>query len=176
MCVICIKPAGRRMLKKYELKAMFTHNPHGCGFSCKSMTYKTMSFEDFWQHIKNVPTEEACIIHFRIATHGSVCLDNCHPFTDYGVSFAHNGVLNILPYKGKTDSETAFRRYFLPVIRMFGLYSKELAEAVHRIIGSSKFAFIQDGNLRTFGHFEELDGCYYSNLNHLMTRRWWIAS
>ena len=90
----------------------------------------------------------------------------------------HNGILAITPFKGKTDSETAFIKYLAPTIRRYGLYSKELQTVAGNIIDSSKFAFMQDGQIKTFGHFIEYKGCFYSNLHHLpytaMDYRRWL--
>ena len=169
MCVIMIKHKGVNMPTKKELKAMYMRNPDGCGFVSESDHYKSMDFEDFYARLKKVPKSEACLVHFRIATHGSVKLSNCHPFYDEksGTWFMHNGILAITPFKGKTDSETAFRKYLAPVIQKYGLYSKELQTVAGNIINSSKFAFMQDGQIKTFGRFIEHKGCYYSNLYHL---------
>ena len=174
MCVICISPAGKSLPTKKELKAMFQRNHDGCGFVSESDHYKSLDFEDFYARLKKVPKNENCIIHFRWATHGEVNLENCHPFYDKksGTWFMHNGILNITPYKGKTDSETAFKKYLAPCIRKHGLYSKELQTAAHNIIDSSKFAFMQDGHIKAFGRFIEYGGCFYSNLNHLPYMRY----
>lgn len=169
MCVIIIRLAGRDLPTKKELKAAYQRNHDGCGFVSESDHYKSLDFEDFYARLKKVPKSENCIIHFRWATHGSVSLANCHPFYDEKSNtwFMHNGILAVTPYRGKTDSETAFRKYLAPTIRRFGLYSKELQTVVRNIIDSSKFAFMQDGQIKTFGRYIEYKGCYYSNLYHL---------
>lgn len=169
MCVIIIKTAGHNLPSKKELKMAYQRNHDGCGFVSEHDHYKSLDFEDFYQRLKKVKKDENCIIHFRWATHGKVSLANCHPFYDKKSRtwFMHNGILAITPYKGKTDSETAFRKYLAPVIRRYGLYSKELQTVAGNIIDSSKFAFMQDGQIKTFGRFIEYNGCYYSNLYHL---------
>lgn len=167
MCVIIIKPVGAKMPTKKELKKAFIRNPHGCGFCVPGRGYKTLNFEDFYQHLKEVKKEEPCIIHFRYATHGSVCEGNCHPFYGDGVWFAHNGVLRIAVKSDKTDSETAFRGILLPTINEYGIDSPELVDDIYRIIGCSKFAFLKDGKIYTFGRFILRNGLYYSNLNHI---------
>lgn len=177
MCVIIIKTAGHKLPSKTELRMAYNRNHDGCGFVSESDHYKSLTFEDFWQRLKKVPVSENCIIHFRWATHGEVSLANCHPFYDRASRtwFMHNGILPIVPFKGKTDSETAFRRYLVPVIRKYGLYSRELQAAAYEIIGSSKFALMQDGQLKVFGRFIEHKGCFYSNLNHLpLSRQEWL--
>ena len=141
-------------------------NPDGCGFATPETIYKSLRFTAFVKHLCSLSTDTPAIIHFRLATHGSICRDNCHPFKDArsSISFAHNGVLSIEPVNDLTDSETAFRFYFMPIIAQYGLYSIEFESVVKSIIGGSKFAFInQEGNLRMFGKFIKQDGCYYSN-------------
>ena len=178
MCVIIIKPAGHSLPAKKDLKAAYDHNPDGCGFASPSMSHHCLGFKEFWQHLRLVPKSEPCIIHLRWATHGTVKESNCHPFYDEGTHtwFAHNGILPFHPKGDVTDSEYAFRRILAPSLRRHHIYSSEFAEVVHRIIGGSRFAFLQDGSLRAFGQYYEYKGCYYSNLRHLSTRWWCKAS
>lgn len=143
-------------------------NPHGCGFVSKTNHFKSLDFNMFLRHLHNVPQDENCIIHFRYATNGSVCKANCHPFTHKSISFAHNGILNIIPDGDKTDSETAFRKIIYPCIQMYGFDSEELGQTVEQIIGNSKFALMNgSGKIRLFGGFKAHDGRLYSNLRHL---------
>lgn len=145
-------------------------NPHGFGFATKDKIFKTLSFAEFSRAIKTIPQNETVILHFRYATHGSIKTENCHPFRDEntGVSFAHNGVLDIVPYEDMTDSETAFRGYLVPEIETSGLFSRELYTKVQNIIGGSRFAFIdKDGEINLFGRFVEYGDCWYSNENFM---------
>lgn len=176
MCVICIKPAGHKLPSRRELYLMYLRNHDGCGFVSETRHCKSLDFEDFYNHLRVVPVKENCIIHFRLATHGSVCESNCHPFYDKntGVWFAHNGILSIKPKGDMTDSETAFRRVLLPALHD-SIYSPEFAKKAKSIIGGSKFAFMQDGQLRAFGHFIEYGGCFYSNLHHLNVPSWYAT-
>lgn len=151
------------------LKSAYMHNPHGCGFATGKGCYKSIYFGKFAKEIEKVGRDEACIIHFRRATHGSIKTENCHPFADNGVYFAHNGILGVTPTNDMTDSEYAFRKYFVPIIRRYGIDSPELAIAVKKIIGWSKFAFLQGDKIKKFGHFVEIAGCYYSNTNFCFT-------
>ena len=166
MCVLCVVKAGHNLPSREVLMAMHRANPHGMGFASKSLHYKGMSFERFYNRLQFVPKNESIIIHFRFATHGSVGIKNCHPFYSRRIWFAHNGILDISPRGDMTDSETAFQDIFMPIIREYGLFSDELAYAVDEVIGYSKFAFLDrdSGDVRTFGHFENYKGMLCSNL------------
>jgi hypothetical protein len=168
MCILVVVPAHAKLPSKNELLAMHRANPHGMGFACKSMHYKGMNFERFYNRLQFVPEDEDVIIHFRFATHGSVCVQNCHPFHKGGIWFAHNGILDIEPIGDMTDSETAFTEYIYPTIKEFGIDSQEVNWVIDEIIDYSKFALLgRDGKVRRYGNFTEFNGRYYSNMRHL---------
>ncbi len=165
MCVICVIKAGTQLPSKVELYAMHRKNPHGMGFASKSMHYKGMNFERFYNRLQFVPEDEDVIIHFRFATHGSVGVKNCHPFKKGKIWFAHNGILDIEPEGDMTDSETAFRKYIYPTIKTYGIDSDEVRYVIDELIGCSKFAILgEDGRVRMFGDYKKHNGVYYSNL------------
>lgn len=170
MCIIVYKPAGCRLPADYVLRHCENTNPHGFGFATPTKVFHSMNRRDFERELKaNATVEEPCLIHCRIATHGSIKKSNCHPFVDLesGVAFAHNGMLDIKPIGDKTDSETAFLTRFVPVIREHGIESSEMDRAVDEIIGFSRFIFMNaEGHVRMFGRWykSEFDGCYYSHL------------
>ena len=168
MCILVVVPAHAKLPSKNELLAMHRVNPHGMGFACKSMHYKGMNFERFYNRLQFVPEDEDVIIHFRFATHGSIGVKNCHPFYKGGIWFAHNGILDVTPIGDMTDSETAFREIIYPKIQEYGIDSDEVAWTIYEIIGYSKFAILgKDGIVRMFGNFEKYKDRYYSNLRHL---------
>lgn len=185
MCVLVIVKAGHNLPSREDLMAMHRANPHGMGFASKSLHYKGMNFDTFYNRLQFVPKDEAIIIHFRFATHGSIGAKNCHPFHRGRVWFAHNGILDIIPRGDMTDSETAFQDILYPVVREYGVNSLELAYTANEIIGYSKFAFLdaESGEIRTFGRFEEYNGYLCSNLNFVryteprvrFAGSWWCA-
>lgn len=145
-------------------------NPHGFGFATKDRIFKTLDVEEFFKELNTIKKEDTAILHFRYATHGSIKTENCHPFRDEksGVSFAHNGILNIMPVNDMTDSETAFRYSLMPIIRQHGLQSDTFINATHNIIGGSRFAFIdKDGEFYLYGSFTQYHDCWYSNRNFM---------
>lgn len=167
MCVIIYKPKGATLPCENVLAACSLANPHGQGFASESNFYKSIQYSSFIKRLQCVRKEENCIIHFRFATHGSIRLSNCHPFAKSGVVFAHNGVLDITPIGDKTDSETAFLSRILPTIKQYGLHSLELDSVISDMIGNSKFAVMQGGDVRLFGAFYKYNGCYFSNMRFL---------
>lgn len=170
MCIIIVRPEGVKMPPMAIIARCAALNPHGFGFATKDRIYKTLSFEDFKREIKTIRKDETAILHFRYATHGSIKTSNCHPFRDdkTGVSFAHNGILNITPIGDMTDSETAFRTRIVPTIKEHGFDSDEFIKANHDIIGGSRFAYIdKDGDYRLYGAFTHYKGCWYSNRNFM---------
>ena len=66
-------------------------NHNGYGFVSTDHFHKGLDYHTFLRHLSEVGDDEDCIIHFRLATHGSICRANCHPFTENGIYFAHNG-------------------------------------------------------------------------------------
>ena len=171
MCVIVVVKAGHKLPSRSELLEMHCQNPHGMGFVSKSLNYRGMDFEKFYHRLQFVPKDEDVIIHFRYATHGSVCAANCHPFNQGSVWFAHNGILDIRPEGDMTDSETAFRKYIYPAIKTYGIDSDEVCMVIEDIIGSSRFALLgSDGKVRMFGNFTKVGERYYSNTRHLPYR------
>ena len=173
MCILIIKPKGAKMPPLATLKKCAISNPDGCGIATPKMIYRSLNFDTFADHALNVADDQPAIIHFRYATHGSIKKENCHPFKDRatGIRYAHNGVLPVEPIADMTDSETAFKQYFMPIIKRYGIYSQELKEVADKLIGSSKIAFLTpDGDLRVFGQFIEYNGCYYSNNTFRVSR------
>lgn len=164
MCVIIIKKSGQPMPPYEMLNAAHHANPHGCGFVSDCHFFKSLSFEEFYAKLQRVNIEETCIMHFRFATHGSVCRQNCHPFLNGDLAFAHNGILSVRPFGDATDSETAFWQYIVPAFEKYGYDSPHFSRIINKIIGYSKFALLYHGKLRTYGNFLRYNGYLCSNL------------
>lgn len=173
MCVICYIPKGTPTPPKEIIKTMRYANPHGMGMVTPTDYYKGMSIEMLLRHLRNRDISQPCLLHFRLATHGSIKRANCHPFHDHESDtwFMHNGILNIDPIGDMTDSETAFREILAPEIRAHGLSSDDLSYAVKSVIGNSKFAFLQGDDVKLFGDYQRWCGWWFSNLRF----RWWLG-
>lgn len=142
-----------------------TVNHDGMGFCTPNSVYHTLSYPDFNRALRTVHKGDPCIIHFRWATHGSVKIENCHPFAKGDVKFAHNGVLPVVPRGDMTDSETAFDNIIYPAIMINGFRSEEADRIIKQTAGTSRFAIMDGRDVELFGTWYEIGGVYYSNLN-----------
>lgn len=150
------------------LLACYSHNRHGMGFCTSNGTMRhTMSFSRFCSELGKVDESEAVILHFRLATHGSIGLKNCHPFHDkkHGLFFAHNGIIDIKATNDRTDSETWFSDKFIPMLDMHGWDSETLWDWVNVERGASRFIFMRGNEIKRLGSWHNVGGCWYSNLN-----------
>ena len=178
MCVIIYCPAGVAAPSLSELRDAFKRNSNGCGFVTKSIHYHTLHFSAFYRQLKKRDINQDLVIHFRLATQGSIRVKNCHPFYNRGYWFAHNGVLPIADKGDKTDSQIYFDDIVRPLISKFGWASGELKTELLRMAHEtgSKFVLMHKGRTRLFGDFIEHEGRYYSNLRHLQLHsyvRWY---
>ena len=117
MCIAIMQPRGQRVPEDILCRAAF-NNPDGAGYayvdeygvvqSNKGKTFKGIKSQ-LRIDLDTYANDSDFLIHFRIATHGDVCVDNAHPFPlKGGGMMIHNGILDIpgLP-EGHSDS-----RYF----------------------------------------------------------------
>lgn len=167
MCCIIYKPKGVEIPDFVLLDRIRRVNHDGYGFVSTNHRFKGLDYGKFLHHLLNVRKNEECIIHYRLATHGTICRDNCHPFVQGDVYFAHNGILDVRPAGNMTDSETAFREIIYPLIVRNGLRSRYTKRVINSIRGCSKFAIMQNNSVYLFGDFEQINGLYYSNIRWL---------
>lgn len=169
MCVIIHKPAVAKLPAFDTLCRCARLNPHGFGFCTPNRVFKSLSFDDFLSAVYEEDESLPMLIHMRWATHGSIKKANCHPFIDpqNGLVFCHNGVLDVSPIGGRTDSETAFKWLLSPAFDRFG-FGRDFTKAVELVRGCSRFAFMNgQGEVRLYGDFIRYEGCQYSNSRFL---------
>lgn len=164
MCCIIYKPKGTEMPSLGILNKIMRCNHDGYGFVSTRHHFKSLDYHKFLGHLANVGKDEECLIHMRLATHGSVCKYNCHPFRAGNIWFMHNGILNIEPIEDRTDSETSFLQKIYPVIQKYGFNSMEAEKTINSVIGCSRFAFMHNGKVSLYGSYQKLNGVYYSNM------------
>lgn len=188
MCVICCKPAGVAMPKDEYIENMWFRNPDGAGLMYMvdgkvRIVKGFMDFESFKEELEEMKgqydlTKLPMVMHFRITTHGGTKPANCHPFpiadsvgvlsklvlnTEIGV--AHNGIIDITPRKGISDTMEYIISQLYPLYRACPKFyeNKWLMKMVSNAI-DSKMAFLtSQGDIYTIGDFQTEDGIKYSN-------------
>ena len=176
MCIVCVKKAGVEKPNKELITTMAYNNPQGFGMSIarngKLVSYHSMKVEDIIALNKKIKKSDSVIYHFRIATHGSVSLKNCHPFlsVDKQWAFAHNGIISIKNEGDWTDSYTFFVRVIQPLIKGgFAPGSKEFDSMMGLFCSSNKMALMdKDGNCSLYGAFVDDNeyGLSFSNYTY----------
>lgn len=190
MCIIASIPAGEN-IGSTELKAMWENNPDGGGIAYiedgKVRTYKTMKQSKFKRNFERIVDEYGdsdILVHTRIATHGSICIPNVHPFRvlSGGVKrndlvFAHNGILPsafIPPAKMDISdtryiNEMLFNHTDLDAV----LDDEAWRDMLGDIIGHNKFVFLSASRAHKResyiinSHLGQYDGrVWYSNSSY----------
>lgn len=168
MCVIIHKPKGVK-LKTKILKKAWNYNPDGSGFAVRkdhtgfTVRKGFMEFDKFIKAYNNATDQgQEAIIHFRIATHGTVIPSNCHPFHngDQSLIMFHNGVVSAYGSTDLSDTKDLFKSIIINIP----------PKARHKVLSSyatgNRFVLIEGGNVSRFGTWENKHGCMWSNLNH----------
>lgn len=188
MCVALIKKSGVDLPSEDILRICFKNNPHGVGFALfrnnQIYLYKGFfTFAGFMKELKNIePTkEEPMLIHFRVATHGKINIENCHPFpivdkfykmlnpikvfTNTDV-LVHNGKLNINITSNKFSDSMHFAKEIVGLDRkrFAGIINMAIAPTTSNTRGSRIAILTKDGEIEKYGEgWIEDDGIIYSN-------------
>lgn len=189
MCVAIVKPRGATLPTDKEFMAMFSANPHGAGVAWASEDgtkvewVKGIFSAQEWISVarEHCTKDKWALLHARIATAGSVCAGNTHPFplttsidrlnqvrgvTTRGV-LIHNGILDIKP----EHADISDSMQFVINITENEAYAKirnnkELRKTIAKRTAGSKIAVMfPDGKTFMFGGWEQdpHTKCYYSN-------------
>lgn len=191
MCIIAYKPAGQALPEETTLRACFINNPDGAGFMYPAKNGKIrvskgfMTFEDFMKALIGAGdmTELPLVMHFRIATQGTVNAANTHPFpvssneqtlsareSFSDIALAHNGIIDLTTswgvgsYVGNTYkrepqpySDTfEFVRQYATLIADSPAYwmDKNKVELLDRLAGSKLAILGCDKHVELIGRFE----------------------
>lgn len=186
MCVIVHQPNGAHLSKNLA-RELWQTNPDGGGFAFLDndknlVVEKFMKFSSFWSKFETMrstfPARDF-MLHMRIATHGSVSINNVHPFQlNEHTMMAHNGILHEVtddldadPNDDRTDSEYFIQEVLKDLPRTW-LDNKYLRAMMDEWIGWSRLMFITNDPLLEhtvyrIGNWEQEQGLMLSNINHL---------
>ena len=187
MCTAIAQPKGTETLSIAILETGWNANPDGGGYAFidPNNTIQQrhfMEMDDFilnylQDHEDNGATSPF-VLHVRIATHGSVTLENCHPFDvplqgAGDMVMAHNGIISKMgPYVKDTDltDTEGLIKYVLCDLVDAWLDSTLMTDLMEDAIDSSKLVFLttsEDLNSNLYILNEELgiweDEVWYSN-------------
>jgi len=178
MCIIACTPANMR-LDKATFDQCWTRNPDGFGlaylYEGKIRIKKTMDRHQAWNiynGVCNTTTASWKILHFRIGTHGTKDISNCHPFMIHDdLVFAHNGVIRQIPdCPDKLLSDTQmFNNLILKHLPKDFYKWEHYRLLIEDYIGYSKLTFLDtDNSLYIYNEDkgEWHDGVWFSNTSY----------
>jgi hypothetical protein len=176
MCVIIDRPAGV-VVTKSMVEAATTRNSDGWGIAItrKNGVIEVVRGFGSKKAFKAVKNAGECpfVFHARLATHGVINVDNCHPFTilDGQYVVIHNGIVDAVPEVWTECSDTGHLAYGIiePMLNMHPEWFDDgtLAKFVDALAGYSKIVIVRasDGKHcwinRHLG--EDYDGLWISN-------------
>jgi len=180
MCVIAVSKG--RKLSIDCLQNMWTHNSDGAGIAYIQkdqviVTKGFMTFDDFLQAYNSIPTTPH-VIHFRLATHGSITPQFTHPFRidvpdtlelEYKAKkvLFHNGIIrNWERFAQLTNTPLSCSDTYC-FVRYLATLSDQEKEALIRKQKYSRFVLLSPRSIILFGNFHRLNGFLFSNLNWL---------
>jgi hypothetical protein len=178
MCLAIYKPKGK-LVAGHEMRNAMRTNDDGWGFAARTpsgelVVRRGVGEYDSFRNALDPYMEDQVIIHFRMATHGSVKKGNCHPFMiSPGLAVIHNGVIPIDLNVDKDKSDTwhfveLVLKKFYSLRRDFWV-RPEFKYVIEQAVSGSKLVFLRDDG--TYGIFNEghgkwIDGIWYSNTSH----------
>ena len=176
MCLIITQPAGHTLAKSHLLDIAARN---GDGFGIMRADGGTLRV---WRVVSNNPNDmlrayyahaagRACVLHWRMATHGAVDVANAHPFRlTRDIAVVHNGVLDVgTPTAGKSDTWHMARHVLAPIARdnPDALFTPDMAHVLGGMIGTSnKLVFLHaDGRMAVVNEASGVHhaGRWYSN-------------
>ena len=201
MCIIAAKPAGVKLPERDVFRTMWDGNSDGAGFMYVENGHVKiekgfMKYKNFTKALDKVAgrldlTKTPMVFHFRITTHGGTKPENTHPFpitdnigalkkhtmtTDVGV--AHNGIIDILPRKGISDTMEYIASQLAPLKRALPKFyeNKHAMQLIKNAISSKMVFLTKEGKLYTIGDFITEDGIMYSNDSYKKQRYNWRST
>lgn len=192
MCILIFTPAGTTVPADHLARACKA-NPDGFGYAIigdDNALYTDWSMDaatliDSFTKARAMYPNGHAMFHARIATHGTVDLENCHPFWigEHGAVLGHNGIMPHVPTDGKRSDTRVFAEDWLPTLGLSILDNEADRKELGKFIGYSKLVILSvDDQLQrdwyiVNEHYGDWDkGVWYSNESYLPSRPRWQPS
>lgn len=185
MCIIVYKPVNKMMVDETTIETCYENNPDGAGYMIRELNGSIkirkgfMDVESLKKSLnreRNIEQTEM-VLHFRIATHGSIKKGNCHPFpisrsipelrkvshNKLNYAIAHNGIIQGYSSKNKYNLSDTMQlsKKLVAMIHEPGKMKKYLSGIHSRFI-----VFLPKETIIT-GDWIEEDGIKYSNSSYM---------
>ena len=174
MCLIIVKPSAVSIPNALFNSAL-EHNQDGYGIMYADngsvKANKGLDYSKLKSRLKTLENKEI-ILHLRMATHGTIKRDNCHPFKiTEDLWFAHNGILrDFIPQDGNISDTISFNRSVLmPDLQsdINLLFTEDYCRYIESLVGkNNKLAFLSsDGRIKLINRDQwiEYNGLLLSN-------------
>lgn len=193
MCIIAVIPKGHQLPNDTTISTMWKNNPDGAGimYAHGGKVYIRKGFmhlEKFKKALKTIPDGAATVLHFRIATHGGISPEMCHPFPLSGnekhmtavnftttIGIAHNGIINIKTRKGMSDTAEYILSQLAPLSMACPHWYTDVnaLRMVENAIQSRMAVLDATGEIVTIGNgWQEEDGILFSNSSYISWDKW----
>jgi hypothetical protein len=183
MCIIIYKNVDSKRPTEKVLAACHKSNKDGFGVMWRvgnkvNIIKGTLSIDGIYKVCDKIPKNAEAAYHFRFATHGQVCAENCHPFPLSGkldalrrtagvfdTGLVHNGVISGFGYRNSsTLSDTMnFIKYVERASQKIYTYDR-LKKFIKDEYG--KFIVFTPGWTYTYGTFVKDGDLEYSNTGY----------
>jgi glutamine amidotransferase len=180
MCIAILQPIGKKIPKENLSTSWDTcDDGAGCMYVHNGKLYvhkEIYSFESFYAYYKHIEkivnNTSPIVLHFRMKTHGAICLLNTHPhWVNDDLWFVHNGIISTLPAPipaNTSDSISLSTQILQQMPRGFHLNPVECL-LLEKYIGTNKLIFLDSaGNTsiinEKLGIWDE--DIWYSNTNY----------
>lgn len=176
MCIAIWKDQDK-IITKATLSQCFNSNPDGAGFMYHEgdklhIQKGFFEFDKFYKEYKKHELKQ-CVIHFRIKTHGSISVDNCHPFSiTENLGFVHNGIISGYGEADVSDTRDFNHKILQELVNKWGeesLFEPSIQTLIEAKIGYSKLIFLDNlGNAEIFNENKGIwdDDVWYSNSSY----------
>lgn len=174
----------------------WSNNPDGGGFAyfdesnelvIKKSMNKGQMYDQYYKAIEEYGDKSPFLVHFRIATHGTVDLANAHPFrVNANTVLIHNGMIpTIMDKKQKRSDTRVFVEEYLPRLPKNWLDDKYLFDMVQEYIGASKLVIMtNDPKLDSYlyivnekmGHWSKDGKSWYSNRSYCSYKKYNLSA